>query len=104
MTWTFLTNHTQVLICLALACDAEVQAAITTRSIAQQLDITERAVQRIIDDLATPGYVAARHEGQRNVYTLRRERPLRSPLAPGHTMGELLAVFAPEPRRCADET
>jgi len=102
-TWTFLTTHAQVLIYLVQACDAEGQAATTTRSIAQHLGVTERHVLRTIDDLAAAGYLAVRREGRRNVYSVRRDLPLRSPLAPSRTVGELLAVFAPAPRQRADE-
>ncbi len=45
--WTFLTNHAQVL----LAISADNRA--TAKEIAAVVGVTERAVQRIIDDLVT---------------------------------------------------
>jgi DNA-binding IclR family transcriptional regulator len=104
MTWTFLTTHAQVLICLAQACDTKGQTAITIRSIAQQLGVTERHVLRTIDDLAASGYVAVGREGRRNVYTVRRGLPLRSAVLPGRTVGALLAVFVPEAEQRVDES
>jgi predicted transcriptional regulator len=43
--WTFLTSHTQVLLCLAR--DPEVRM----RDVAETVGITERATQRILGDL-----------------------------------------------------
>ena len=43
--WTFLTNHSHVLICLSR------DPLMRLRDIAVQVGITERAVQRIVADL-----------------------------------------------------
>ena len=40
--WTFLTNHAHVLLCLSL------EPEIRMRDVAEQVGITERAVQRIV--------------------------------------------------------
>lgn len=44
-TWTFLTNHSHVLICLAE------DPTLRLRDLADRVGITERAVQRIVTDL-----------------------------------------------------
>jgi len=49
--WSFLTNHTQVLLCIAR--DPETRL----RDIAETVGITERAVQRIVADLMESGFV-----------------------------------------------
>ena len=51
--WTFLTNHAQVFLCIAQ------NDHITAREIANTVGITERAVQRIIDDLEKGGVYSA---------------------------------------------
>jgi predicted transcriptional regulator len=51
-TWRFLSNHTQVLLCLHHDPDARF------RDIAQSVGITERAAQRIVADLIESGYVS----------------------------------------------
>ena len=51
--WRFLTNHTQVLLCIARAPDVRL------RDVAEQVGITERAAQRILADLVEAGYVGA---------------------------------------------
>ena len=56
-TWTFVTNHTQVLLSVARDGDLRV------RDIAQTVGITERATQRILADLIEGGYVSANAEG-----------------------------------------
>ena len=59
-TWTFLTNHAQVLLCLAETPD------IRLRDVAERVGITERATQRILADLVEAGYVETARIGRRN--------------------------------------
>lgn len=72
--WTFLTNHSHVLLCIAANPDARM------RDLAAQVGITERAVQRIIDDLAEAGYLEIEREGRRNRYHIHEELLLRHPV------------------------
>jgi predicted transcriptional regulator len=60
--WTFLSNHGHVLVCLAR--DPEVRM----RDVAEAVGITERAVQQIVRDLVDEGYVDKRKSGRRNHY------------------------------------
>lgn len=62
--WTFLTNHAHVLLCLADDPSARL------RDVASQVGITERAVQRIVSDLHEEGYISIRKEGRRNAYSI----------------------------------
>ena len=86
-TWTFLTNHTHVLICLA----GEPQPPL--REVAAHVGITERSVQRIVADLETDGYLVRRREGRRNRYSIRRGTPLRHPIETHKRVGDLLAMI-----------
>jgi DNA-binding IclR family transcriptional regulator len=86
--WTFLTNHGHVLICLAM------DPALRLRDIAGHVGITERAAQRILHDLVEGGYVERRRSGRRNEYRLRLERPMRHPIEAGHAVRELVSVLA----------
>ena len=52
--WTFVTNHAAVLLCLAR------DSGIRMRDVADRVGITERAAQRIVADLANEGYVTRR--------------------------------------------
>ncbi len=49
--WTFLTNHTHVLLCIVR--DPHVRL----RDVANMVGITERAAQSIVADLVTEGYL-----------------------------------------------
>lgn len=85
-TWTFLTNHAHVLICLAQ--NPEVRLA----EIARKVGIGERAVHSIVHDLVAAGYADLSKSGRHNVYQVRLDRPLRHPLEAGH---QIVDVFGP---------
>jgi predicted ArsR family transcriptional regulator len=85
--WTFVTNHTQVLLCIAA--DPHVRL----RDVAAQVGITERATQRILADLVEAGYVQRVREGRRNVYTIDRDRMMRHDAQVGHEIGDLLDLL-----------
>jgi DNA-binding MarR family transcriptional regulator len=69
--WTFLTNHGHVLLCLANNPSERI------RDIALEVGITERAVQRIIVELEADGYLDHIRDGRRNVYQVFGRKPLR---------------------------
>lgn len=50
-----------------------------TREIADIVGITERAVQRIVDNLEDAGYMSPFRDGRANRYAIYRERPMRHP-------------------------
>jgi hypothetical protein len=82
--WTFLSNHTHVLVCLARNPDQ------VLREVAQQVGITERAVQRIVAELESGGVIRRERLGRRNRYHLNLDATLRHPLERHCTVGELL--------------
>ena len=82
--FTLLTNHTHVLVMIAQMPDVRM------REIATTVGITERAVQRIIEDLTATGYIVVTKSGRRNRYEIRRESPIRHPLAQHRNIGELI--------------
>ena len=89
--WTFLTNHGHVLVCIAN--DPEMRG----RDIAARVGITERAAQAIVSDLVSEGYVERTRVGRRNHYRIVMDRKLRHPLEQSHRIDELLALATPEP-------
>ena len=89
-TWTFVTNHTQVLLCLAQ--DPHVRL----RDVADRVGITERAAQRILADLVDAGYVDRSRTGRRNAYTVRRDLAMRHVAQLGHEIGDLIDVLTSE--------
>jgi DNA-binding IclR family transcriptional regulator len=87
--WTFLTNHAQVLLCIAE------NNRLTAREIAGQVGITERAVQRILSDLKESGYINHERIGRRNIYIIHPERPMRHPAQQGYAIRDLLVLLSP---------
>ncbi|MFT4623006.1 MAG: Mn-dependent DtxR family transcriptional regulator [Myxococcota bacterium] len=85
-TWTFLTNHSHVLLVIAADPNARV------RDIAEVVGITERAVQRIVHDLAEAGYLDVEKQGRRNHYEVDADKHLRHPVERHHTVNDLLAL------------
>ena len=86
-TWTFLTNHAQVLLCIADTPD------IRLRDMAERVGITERATQRILADLIEAGYVKTKRIGRRNRYTVDRQHAMRHSAQLGHRVGALLEAL-----------
>jgi DNA-binding Lrp family transcriptional regulator len=86
--WSFLTNHAQVLLCIAH------DPGIRLREIGETIGITERAAHRIVGELADAGYVSRKRIGRRNHYTIQSHLPLPDPLAREQKIGDLLAILA----------
>jgi len=89
--WTFLTNHSHVLICITE--DPSTRA----RDIATSVGITERAVQRIVTELCDAGYVTKVRQGRRNQYTVHLDLPLRHPVEGHCTVSEVLKTVRRQP-------
>jgi predicted transcriptional regulator len=85
--WTFLTSHTQVLLCLAR--DPHVRL----RDVAASVGITERATQRVLRDLVEAGYIERERIGRRNQYNINPSTPMRHAAQREHEIGELLQVL-----------
>ena len=85
--WRFLSNHTQVLLCVPRDANARF------RDIAQRVGITERAAQRIVADLIETGYVESERVGRRNRYRINADAAMRHPAQEGHEIGELLKLL-----------
>jgi hypothetical protein len=89
--WSFLTNHAQVLLCIAH------DPGNRLREIGDAVGITERAAHRIVVELADAGYISRTRNGRRNHYTIKSHLPLPDPLAREQKIGDLLAILAGHP-------
>jgi DNA-binding IclR family transcriptional regulator len=87
--WTFLTNHAQVLVCIAN------DPRMRLREIAERIGITERAVHRIVVELGEAGYMTRERKGRRNHYTIRADLPIHDAIASDRdqSVGQLLQVL-----------
>jgi len=86
--WTFLTNHAQVLLCIAS------DPGIRLRDIAGRVGITERSAYGIVLDLAEAGYIVKEKSGRRNRYEIQAHLPLPESSSRERTVGEVLALLA----------
>tara|TARA_R110002073_G_scaffold237078_1_gene398073 strand:- start:1015 stop:1335 length:321 start_codon:yes stop_codon:yes gene_type:complete len=85
--WTFLTNHAHVLLVLHSNPD------MVLREVALQVGITERGVQRIVQDLEDEGFIRREKVGRKNHYQLLTQESLRHPLESHCTIGDLLKLI-----------
>jgi predicted transcriptional regulator len=86
-TWRFVTNHTQVLLCIARDPDVRL------RDVAEIVGITERAVQRIVADLVEASYLERERVGRRSRYVIHRDVEMRHRSQAGHEIGDLLTLL-----------
>lgn len=86
--WTFLSNHGHVLVLLGKKPETLI------REIADQVGITERAVQGIIADLEHEGYISVERVGRRNVYRVNRKARFRHPAEAHRAIDSLLKIFS----------
>jgi DNA-binding IclR family transcriptional regulator len=92
--WSFLTNHARVLLCISHDPGARL------RDIAASLGITERSAYGIVTDLAEAGYVVKEKDGRRNRYQIQAHLPLAEPATQQPAIGDVLTLLAgasPEP-------
>jgi hypothetical protein len=84
--WTFFSNYGHVLVCLARNRDARL------RDVAEEVGVTERAVQTIVRDLQGAGYLTVTKQGRCNRYHINKRKALRHGLEAHCTVGKLLAL------------
>ena len=98
-TWSFLTNHARVLLCIAQ------DPGIRLREIGDHVGITERTAYNIVTELAAAGYISRERRGRRNHYTIHPHVP--DQLAHKQKIRDLLAMLTtqdPAPIDRADQT
>jgi hypothetical protein len=85
--WSFLTNHARVLLCIASDPGARL------RDIAASLGITERSAYGIVTALTAAGYVVKHKDGRRNRYQIQAHLPLPEPASQEPAIGEVLDLL-----------
>lgn len=88
--FAFLTNHAHVLLLIAR------ETNLRMRELATEVGITERAVQRIVEELTASGYLVVTKEGRRNHYQVREELFVGHRVASHRTIGDLIRFVFPE--------
>jgi len=85
--WTFLTNHAHVLAVI------HSNPHLVLRQVAADVGITERAVQRIIQDLEEGGFIERERVGRQNRYRVLTDQHLRHPIEAHRRIGDLLKLI-----------
>ena len=85
--WGFLTNHAQVLLCIAR------DPGVRLRDIAASVGITERSAFAIVSDLAAAGYIVKEKGGRRNRYQVETHLPVPESADRHLAIGDLLALL-----------
>lgn len=66
---------------------------IALREVAQKIGITERAVQKIVQDFERDGILTRERVGRKNTYQFNLDLPLRHNLENHCTIGEVLSLI-----------
>jgi DNA-binding IclR family transcriptional regulator len=85
--WSFLTNHARVLLCIAH------DPGMRLRDIAASVGITERSAYGIVTDLARSGYIVKQKDGRRNRYQIQAHLPMRESASQQPAIGDVLALL-----------
>ncbi len=86
--WTLLTGHGHVLVEIARNPEARI------RDISAAAGLTERAVQAIVADLETAGYLTRTRTGRRTIYTVNPDSLFRHSAQEGLRVGPFLDLLA----------
>ena len=92
-TWTFLSNHAHVLVCVAKNPDVRLS------EVAGLVGIRERTVHRIVHELLDAGYISVTKDGRNNVYSVDLDKPLRHPLEADHNIQAIIAPLLKKVKR-----
>ena len=84
--WSLFTSHGLVLAAISR------NSQKTTREIGDDVGITERRAHRIIVELEQAGYIKRTRVGNRNIYTINPDVPLKSRFSDA-SVGDLLKLF-----------
>jgi hypothetical protein len=84
---SFLTNHALVLVLLSR------HPSMVLREVAVRIGITERAVQRIIQELDQEGFIVRERVGRQNNYQVKGDKNLRHPIGQHCLIQELLDLI-----------
>jgi len=91
--WGFISNHGLVLLYVSR------NPQCTMREMASALGVTERSIQRILEDLEAEGYVTWQRTGKGNIYEINRTRELKHELTKDSLVGDLLHLLGQKKKR-----
>jgi hypothetical protein len=89
--WSLLTPHAHVLLCIARDPDSRVW------EIAESVGISERGAHQIVADLVDAGYVKRARIGRRNRYAIEEKTTLEQGPVHHRKVSSIVALLGPEP-------
>ena len=95
--WNFITNHGLVLLYISH------NPQCTMREMASALGVTERSVQRILEDLEADGYLSWQRTGKGNIYEINNTRGLKHELTRDLIVGDLLDLLGDKKKRKSEK-
>jgi predicted transcriptional regulator len=90
--WNFITNHGLVLLYISH------NPQCTMREMASALGVTERSIQRVLEDLDSEGYITWQRTGKGNIYDINNTRGLKHALTRDVIVGDLLTLLSSSKR------
>lgn len=85
--WNFITNHGLVLLYISH------NPQCTMREMAATLGVTERSIQRVLNDLEEEGYVTWQGTGKGNIYEINHTRGLKHELTRDAIVADLIELL-----------
>ena len=85
--WNFITNHGLVLLYISH------NPQCTMREMAAALGVTEKSIQRALEDLSSEGYVTWQRAGKGNIYEINHTQGLKHELTRDLVVGDLLNLL-----------
>ncbi len=95
--WTFITNHGLVLVYISK------HPQCTARDMASAINVTERTVHRVLDNLEAGGYIKRQRTGKGNLYQINPDLGLRHTLTKNVIVGDLIRVLSDERRETREQ-
>jgi DNA-binding transcriptional regulator YhcF (GntR family) len=86
--WNFIANHGLVLLYVSR------YPQCTMRQMAAALGVTERSIQRTLEDLAKEGYVSWLRTGKGNIYKIDHTRELKHKLTRDTEVKDLIKLLS----------
>jgi DNA-binding IscR family transcriptional regulator len=95
--WFLISTHGVVLLHIASNPGA------TLREMSEAVNLTERRVSQIVQDLAGEGYLTIQRVGRRSAYTINEAASMRHPTLQHVRLGDVLDLLMSDPRLGEDQ-
>jgi DNA-binding MarR family transcriptional regulator len=95
--WNLITNHGLVLLYISR------NPQCTMREMALAINVTERTIKRVLEDLEIAGYITWQRTGKGNLYEIDSSRELKHELTRDAIAGDLLKLLSHKKKRKSEK-